>query len=113
MKKLLLIITVFSFVKAEGYYPSYGPGEQWETYQTTTGGWIIIDNITLDGIQINGGEEVKMDEECENFLLQYIVKFVEQVTTDSLQYARHRGADTLEDQDIKFCLKEDHGIDTL
>ena len=63
--------------------------------------------------EINGGDEVEMDAECENFLLQYIVKFVEQVTTDSLQYARHRGTDTLEDQDVKFCLKEDHGIDTL
>lgn len=63
--------------------------------------------------EINGGEPVNMDEECEHFLLQYIVKFVEQVTTDSLQYARHRGGDTLEDQDVKFCLKEDHGIDTL
>ena len=63
--------------------------------------------------EINGGNDVSMDEECEHFLLQYIVKFVEQVTTDSLQYARHRGADTLEDQDVKFCLKEDHGIDTL
>ena len=42
-----------------------------------------------------------------------MVKFVEQVTADSLQYARHRGSDVLEDQDIKFCLKEDHGMDSL
>ena len=38
--------------------------------------------------EINGGTKVTMSKDCEKFLLEYLTSFVEQITVDSMQYAR-------------------------
>ena len=45
--------------------------------------------------EINGGTKVTMSKDCEKFLLEYLTSFVEQITVDSMQYARHRGGEEL------------------
>ncbi len=63
--------------------------------------------------EINGGTKVTMSKDCEKFLLEYLTSFVEQITVDSMQYARHRGGDELEVRDVKFCLKNDYNMETM
>ena len=63
--------------------------------------------------EINGGVKVGMTDECEEFLLKYLTSFIEKITVDAMQYAKHRGSDELEVKDVKFCLKNDHNMDSM
>ena len=49
----------------------------------------------------------------QKFLLKYLTSFIEKVTVDAMQYAKHRGSDELEVKDVKFCLKNDHNMDSM
>ena len=55
MKRLLLLL--FTGLFAGGYFPSYGPGNQWETIGSTTQGFFIFDSITLNGETVDNGDE--------------------------------------------------------
>ena len=47
MKKVMMLLTglMVTMVYAGGYYPSYGPGEQWSPSVSNSQGFIIFDDV--------------------------------------------------------------------
>jgi hypothetical protein len=57
MKKVIVLLVglMMTTVYAGGYYPSYGPGEQWSPSVSTAGGFIIFDGINFEGSPVDAG----------------------------------------------------------
>ena len=55
MKKLLLLITVFSFAIATTH-PPYGPYLQWSPISSPSQSFVIFGDITLNGEPVDSGE---------------------------------------------------------
>jgi len=68
MKKFTILLTVLmmNFMYANGYYPSYGPREQWSTTVSTNMGFIIFDDITLNGEPVDSGQEGGRTGTCDS-----------------------------------------------
>jgi len=59
MKKVMVLLTglMMTVMYAGGYYPSYGPGEQWSPSVSTSQGFILFDSISLNGGSVDAGQE--------------------------------------------------------
>ena len=59
MKKVMVLLVglMMTSMYAGGYYPSYGPGEQWSTSVSTSQAFILFDDITLNGAAVDAGAE--------------------------------------------------------
>jgi hypothetical protein len=61
----ILLITTISLLIGGGYFPNYGPGEDWNTIESTSNAFIIFDNITIDGVEIDFGVEGGVSGSCD------------------------------------------------
>ena len=59
MKKVMILLVglMITSMYAGGYYPSYGPGEQWSPSVSTSQAFILFDDITLNGAAVDAGAE--------------------------------------------------------
>lgn len=51
---------------AGGYYPDYGPGDQWNPLGSTGQAFIIFDSITLNGEAVDSGDEGGATGSCDS-----------------------------------------------
>ena len=68
MKKvmILLLTLMTTNIFAGGYYPDYGPGDQWNPLGSTGQAFIIFDSITLNGEAVDSGEEGGATGACDS-----------------------------------------------
>jgi len=59
MKKVMVLLVglMMTSMYAGGYYPSYGPGEQWSPSVSTSQAFILFDDITFNGSAVDAGVE--------------------------------------------------------
>jgi len=67
MKKVIILLTglMMTAVYAGGYYPSYGPGEQWDPSASTLSGFVLFNDISLNGSAVSNGTEGGATGECD------------------------------------------------
>ena len=66
MKKIILFSIFFVHIlSGQGYYPSYGPGEQWSPSVSTAQGFILFDSVTLDGAPLESGQGGSSTGTCD------------------------------------------------
>ena len=62
--KYISFFAAISILIGGGYYPSYGPGFEWNTIESTTNAFIIFDSINIDGVEIDSGQEGGVSGSC-------------------------------------------------
>ena len=67
MKKVMILLVglMITSMYAGGYYPSYGPGEQWSPSVSTASGLVIFEDITINGLPVDGGQEGGSTGTCD------------------------------------------------
>jgi hypothetical protein len=78
MKKVMILLVglMMTLMYAGGYYPSYGPGNQWSPVVSTGNGFILVDAITIDGVDVvhgtaDGTTGACPAEDCDMIGLMY------------------------------------------
>ena len=66
MKKsnFILLFATLSILIGGGYSPNYGPGFDWNAIESTSNAFIIFESISIDGVEIDSGEEGGVSGDC-------------------------------------------------
>jgi len=67
MKKVIVLLVglMMTLMYAGGYYPSYGPGEQWSPTGSTQQAFITFNNVSINGADVVHGTEGGATGECD------------------------------------------------
>ena len=68
MKKVMILLLTLMTTNmfAGGYYPDYGPEDQWNPLGSTGQAFIIFDSITLNGEAVDSGDEGGATGTCDS-----------------------------------------------
>ena len=63
---MMLVGLMTTGLFAGGYYPDYGPGEQWNPLGSTGQAFIIFDSVTMNGEAVDSGDEGGSTGTCDS-----------------------------------------------